>query len=107
MGDKRTEREHRAPPHALAQNCVNVGQKWTILECRQFLRANHALNEIVRFPLYVRVENHRKDEVHQHNGRLVLVNLGPNQRLLPAYRLIACCLRDDLVQPDKIILRNI
>ena len=107
LSEQRTERQHWAPPQALAQNGVNVGQGWTILERRQSPRANHALNKAVRFFLNVRVENHRKDEIHYHRGcLLLLVSVAPNHRPLSAYRLSASC-SDYLIQPGKMTLNCI
>src|SRR6267154_3885334 len=94
LSEQRTERQHWAPPQALAQNGVNVRQGWTILERWQSLRANHAFNKIVSSLLNVWAENHRKDEVHQHTGCLVMVSATSNYPPLPAYRLRTSCSRD-------------
>jgi hypothetical protein len=74
--EKRTKRNQWVPPQALAQNGVNIWQGCTVLECRQSLGSNHALDQIVRLLLHARAENHGNDEVQQYPGCLALINAG-------------------------------
>lgn len=69
------------PSQALAQDGINVGQRWAILKRRQSLRTNYPLNKIVRFLLYIWLQNHRKDEIHQYTGCLVQVSLAWDQNI--------------------------
>jgi hypothetical protein len=45
-------------------NGINVGHGWTIIECQRFLSAD----KFVSLLLYIWVENHRQNEIHQDSS---------------------------------------